>query len=128
MRSTEIIRNIATETNQNNLTTLTEQIVCSEKRALVTTTLSEDPHDFSTTPFINGFMVNTDGEYKIELIDDIVDGNYITPYLLKGVYYPYQLAKVWATGSPSSAKITGYIWKWLFLDTSESWICFSCLV
>lgn len=108
MRSTEIIRGVATQTLQDTINSTLDELTCATKRAVATTTLSLDPHDFSATPFSAGFIVDTDGEYKIILIDNVADGYFVTPYLLKGVHYPLQLAKIYATGSPTSAKVTGF--------------------
>jgi hypothetical protein len=77
-------------------------------RAFATLTLASNPHDLTSTPTTGGFMVDTTGVYKIRLIDDL-DSRFITPYLVAGQHYPHVIGKVWATGSPAGANLTGFV-------------------
>jgi len=84
-----------------------DALACAERRAAATTTLASDPHDLTAAPFSAGFTVDTDGVYKFTCVGDAV-GDFVLPYLLKGIHYPYAISRIWATGSPAGAKVTGY--------------------
>ena len=85
-----------------------KEVLPVDKRAFVTTTLASDPHDLSATPTTGGFIVSVTGEYKLRLRDDI-DADFINVYLVAGNHYAMVLSKIWMTGSPAGAKITGFV-------------------
>lgn len=97
----------ATAANQSTEIGHLAKLTPPTKRAFATFTLASDPHDLTLTPTTGGFIVSITGEYKLRLTSDS-DAEFTTPYLLAGVWYPGVIAKIWATGSPVGAKLTGY--------------------